>query len=227
MGWKAECVLVNESGPGYFGGMPPHRREQASILLAQLYPGVGVRAVCDSNLLDELEPPESYFAFGAYDAGCVLSDWHELIGCATDGSKPIMPRLLSLFANASILVLELHSVTNMFGYALYEKGVLRRVYAGNAEDGVTAEMGQPLPEEEKFFQDSEVRTGQRFFRYRIGDHMEEFDAAAMGETLAFHVAARFLGVPFDRFPAELLVMERFRRVGGQWAGCCVEFVIES
>lgn len=211
VGWKAECILVNENGPGYFGGMPPHRRERASSLLAQLYPGANVRAVCDSNLLDELVPPESHFAFGAYDAGYVLSDWYEVIGCATDGSKPIMQRLLSLFPSASILVLELDSVTNMFGYALYESGTLRRVYAGNAKDGITAESGQPLPEEESFFRNSEVRAGQRFFRRRVLGHVRECSAAAMGETLAFHVAARFLGVLLDRFRAESLSMERFRR----------------
>jgi hypothetical protein len=211
VGWKAECILVNENGPGYFGGMPPHRRERASSLLAQLYPGANVRAVCDSNLLDELVPPESHFAFGAYDAGCVLSDWYEVIGCATDGSKPIMQRCLSLFPQAALLVLELGSVTNMFGYALYEKGTLRRAYAGDAQDGITADSGQPLPEEENFFRDSEVRAGQRFFRRRVLGQVKEFDAAAVGETLTFHVAARFLGVPFDRFRAELLAMERFRR----------------
>lgn len=88
---------------------------------------------------------------------------------------------------------------------------LRRAYAGGARDGITTDTGQPLPEEEGFFRNSEVRAGQRFFRRRVGGELKEYSAMTFGETLAFHVAGRFLGAPFDRFSAESLAMERFRR----------------
>lgn len=211
MGWNAACIFVNENGPGYFGGLPPHRSERATGLLSQIYLRAKLRPVCGSNLLDELEPPKAHFGFGAYDHGCVLSDWYEVIGCTVDSNKPILQRCLSLFSGASVLAFELSSGVNAFGYALYEGGVLRRAHAGNAKDGITTHIGQPLLEEEGFFRDSEVRAGERFFRQRVGGELMEFSTPVFGETLVFHVASRFLGTPFDRFPAESLAMERFRR----------------
>lgn len=146
-----------------------------------------------------------------YEKGCVLSDWYEVIGSVADSSRPILQRFLSLFPQASLLVLELDSVTNMFAYALYEGGSLRRAYAGNARDGITMDIGEPLAEEALFFQNSEMRGGQRFFRQRVDGMLKEYSATTFGETLAFHVMGRFLGSPFNCFPAESLTMERFRR----------------
>lgn len=98
MGWNAACILVNENGPGYFGALPPHRRERVKTLLATIYAGIQLHPVRDSNLLDELAPSKAHFAFGAYDAGCILSDRHEVIGSANDERKPVLQRCLSLCA---------------------------------------------------------------------------------------------------------------------------------
>jgi hypothetical protein len=211
VGWKAACIFVNEDDPGYFGTSPPHREERAVGLLFDLYGDGRIRPAGDSTLQQELVPPKGHFGFGAYDAGCVLSDWDEVPGCAADGNKPILRRCLSLFPEASVLVFELASAVNAFGYALYERGSLRRAYAGDAQNGITTDIGQLLPEEEPFFRDSEVRQGQRFFRTWIDGELTEFDAAAFGEELAFHVLIPFVGVPFDRFRSESLPMGRFRR----------------
>jgi hypothetical protein len=206
MGWNAACLLVNEGGPGYFGSLPAHRPERAQTLLAQLYPGVRIVRVGDSNFNEEMSPHGPFFGLGVYDAGCILCD-DELIGSTANLANPLLGRCLSLFPNASLIVLELAGVVNYFAYALYQGRTLRRAHVGDAEHGVTTDVGELLSEEVPYFHDSFVRDGRRILHVQ-GD---EFDIAPAGETLAFDVAGRFLGAPLNEAPTDEMKMERFRR----------------
>ena len=120
----------------------------------------------DSNFNEEMSPHGPFFGLGVYDAGCILCD-DELIGSTANLANPLLGRCLSLFPNASLIVLELAGVVNYFAYALYRKGgTLRRAHVGDAEHGVTTDVGELLSEEVPYFHDSSWAMGVEFFMCR-------------------------------------------------------------
>ncbi len=210
MGWKAECIFVNENGPGYLGTLPNHDWRLARAYLESLFPNRPLPPGMLSNLLDELTPPAGFMAVGAYPGACVISDWQDLIGCATPNNNATLRQLLQLFPAAEVIALELESVTTSFAYAVYDKGNLRRAYGGEARAGITIDIGEPLPEELPFFNEAQVQNGGRVFFQRLGGQVFEFDAVGIGESMAMAVTSRVFGKPLDRFPAERLQVERIR-----------------
>lgn len=218
MGWKASCILVNERGPGYLGTMPPHDPLRAERLIARL--GLGRHRSRGTTTFDEGIYPER-LVVGAYDGAAVIG--HPRVGgtCLDSGADPLTARVLAAFPQAAVLRVGLHSVVNLWGYAYFEAGRLRRAYGGCADEGVMLEEGDLLPEEQPHFERSVVRDGERFFHAEIDKRTEEFDAPAFGEELVFEVMGRFFGCRPDQASGESdpleLPMEAFERVGsGRW-----------
>ncbi len=197
MGWKASCILINERGPGYLGTMPTHDTERARRLIADL--GLGPCRSRGMTTFEEGIYPER-LVVGAYDGAAVIGTPDLINTSERIGRNPLILRVLETFPKAAVLAVCLHSVVNLFGYAYFEDGVLLRAYGGSAEEGVVVDQGELLPEERPHFERSVVRDGQRFFYADINGQMEEFDASAYGETLAFEVMGRFFGCPLDEHP---------------------------
>lgn len=217
MGWKASCILVNEREPGYLGTMPPHDPGRAERQIAQL--GLGRHRSRGMTTFDEGICP-NHLVVGAYDGAAVIG--HPGIGdsCLVSGVDPLTARILAAFPQATVLRVGLHSVVNLWSYAYFEGGKLLRAYGGCADEGVILDEGSLLPEERPHFERSVVRDGERFFYAEVGGQMEEFDASAYGEELAFEVMGRFFGCRPDRAdsgadPLEL-PMESFERVKAGW-----------
>ncbi|QDV36889.1 DUF6928 family protein [Tautonia plasticadhaerens] len=217
MGWKASCILVNERGPGYLGTMPPHEPVRARKLIAGL--GLGPHRSRGMTTLDRGIYPE-HLVVGAYDGAAVIG--HPEIGdcCLDSGADPLTARILAAFPEAAVLRVGLHSVVNLWSYAYFGAGRLLRAYGGCADKGVMLDVGDLLPEERPHFERSVVRDGERFFSAEVGGQMEEFDASAYGEELAFEVMGRFFGCRPDRAdsgadPLEL-PMESFEREKARW-----------
>lgn len=108
-----------------------------------------------------------------------------------------------------MLAMVLHSVVNLFGYAIYQNGELIRVRAGSADDGLIIEQGEPLPEEEALFAKSVLKDGERIYRTEINGQLEEFTEDTFGEEFVFDLSQRFLGSRFDQFDPWDLKMEKF------------------
>lgn len=199
MGWKASAVLVNERDPGYFATAPRHDPVRARELGERLgmFPRRGVRSIGTFALWEEIYPAErSRVAVGAYDGAAAFVS-QQLIGCTNRTPTPRLQRILAEFPAASVLAIELHSVVNLFGYAWYDRGLLRRAYGGDADSGVTVDVGELLPAERPYFERSIIRGGERLFLSEATGTVEEVDAAAFGEELVFAVSATFLGFRFD------------------------------
>jgi hypothetical protein len=209
VGWKAQCILVNEREPGHLGQPLEFDPGRALLLATRLELKLGPQ-LGTSTLLDCIYPPANECALGAYDGAAVLADAERILGCSADPERPLLARLRATYPGAAMLVLELNSVVNAFGYAYYERGELLRAHVGDM-NGVFHEVGALLPEEQPFFVQSEMRGGERIFHQEIGGRTEEFGIAAMGESLAFAVAGRFFGAPLDQAPLETLTVERFGR----------------
>lgn len=211
MGWQAECIIVNEREPGYLGTYPEHSPERAKELIKQL----------DWDEYDSLQtidfeqginPDSKYFSLGAYDGAFILGDC-KLCGSVEHPEKTGISKILKAFSHASILILELHSVINHFGYAIYEKGALQRAYGGDADIHVRIDNGSIQPEEKPYFDKSVMQNGNRLFVSEIAGKEEKFDASAFGEELVFAVSARFFGDRLDSssFDLNQLPMELFQK----------------
>jgi hypothetical protein len=214
MGWNTACILMSDGTPAYLRTLPRHSVARAASLLAYIYPNSEFRSAGVSNLLDDFAPTDAGPTVGAYDHGWILIAT-EIAGCVLDGQKALLQRCLSVLPTGSLMVVELNSTVGFFGYALYESRILRRAYSGE-KGQIVIDVGPVQPEEQGYFQESEVREGQRFFRRRVAGAAREYSAVEFGETLTFAVMTRFFGVSFNRFEAERLEVERFRRAGILW-----------
>jgi hypothetical protein len=212
MGWKASCILINERGRGYLGTVPAHDPERARTLIADL--GLGHYRSRGMTTFDEGIYPDR-LVIGAYDGAAVIGGPKIIDPFNPVANTPLMPRILATFPKVAVLSVALHSVVNLWGYAYFEGGRLLRAYAGAADCGVVLDQGELLPEERPHFERSVVRDGQRYFYTEIDGRMQEFDASAYGESLAFEAMDRFFGCRLDEGHPEIdplaLPMEAFKR----------------
>jgi hypothetical protein len=189
MGWSATCILVNEREPGYLGSFPQHDSLVAHTLVKKL--GLGpICASSISNLDAGLSPKPNWICVGAYSGASILAGVPGLIGCVERSGNPLLKKLLEAYPRASLLLMELASSNNHFGYAYFFKGSLMRALAGDAQRGIVVNFGDPQPEE-----------------ISILAAAPNSEIPKRGEALAFGMSQRFFGFPFDRFPAEKLTVE--------------------
>ncbi len=178
MGWKTNLIIVNVGEP-----------DEGKLLTALGYGGAIPQAECTC---EAMFPPKS-LVIGRY-AGCTLIGEPKLptkILDNPDGEEA--RRLLNQFSDNTVLICTLHSVVNLAGFCLYEKGVLKRSFAVSSDDGVFANTGSSLPEEDRFL--------SRFVKSTdTGDHDlyqatdgESFTVDQLGEDIVFEVIARMLG----------------------------------
>jgi hypothetical protein len=214
MGWKAFVLFATDQPPGYFGGFPPNDPQRAERIRMQLgltdYETVGA-----TTLEESLNPAKGELFIAAPSGGVVLShpDFIEsfFVEGDSDELSPVPPHVeafrngvLGLYPTGQVLAIVLHSVVNLWGYSLFSEGRLIRCASGSAEDGVIADFGEPLPEEQSLLAEHELND-------------------ETGEEFVFAVAARFLGKPLDRFTEDLnLGMTEYRKKGPSvrswWAG---------
>lgn len=209
MGWKSQCILVSERGADYLSKSPEHRPERVESVARAL--GLGaLKPEGRSTLVEALNPDAGRCALGVYDGGLFFADGRLIEGASADPENKLLRAVLVAYPTASVLVLELHGVSNYFGYALYEQGKLARGHMGVDGVGTAYEFGEPLPEERSLFDNSVVRDGQRLFSVEYEGDTEPVDASGVGEELAFGVSARLLGRPLPEldFEAEVEIFER-------------------
>lgn len=188
MGWKASCIFASSRHDGYLKSFPPHRPEKAKQVLSLLrgkYKSIGM-ATLEQGIYPE---KRNQLYLGSYDEAVVIGNYG-LVDRAFDGSVPqIVERLQSLLPGSCVLVITLHSVVNLFGYAWFDNGRLVRARAGSADDGVFFESGEPLPLELPLLAKSTMREGERVYVADIGGQQEEFDESAFG--LSWSCVVRF------------------------------------
>ncbi len=211
MGWKMECIVVNEGDPGYLGTYPKHNHDRANELVKQL-------DLAADKFIEAIDfqrgkyPPNSSFCIGAYDKAMIFSD-RNICGSVEKSTNPLLHNIRTLFPTASLLVIELHSVVNHFGYALYENGRLERAYGGDGDHGIVIDEGTIQPEEKSYFDKSIIHNGNRIFTAEINGREEKFDPCAFGEELVFAMSARFFGERLDStsFDFHKLEMDLFQK----------------
>lgn len=240
MGWKACCILVNQRERGYLGANPHHDGQNARKLIAEFgLPGyaraetfqfkgqpiletpAGMKMksgrgdkcaplLANAYAGSALYPKSDTYELGVYDGAVIYAD-RTVFDAVSKPHESVAGRFISKFADGEIMILEAHSVVNYIAYALYQSGKEVRAYAGDADNGVTLERGDPLPEEQQFYDKSLLRDGNRIFFSEVAGREEEFDHTDIAETLAFHVASRFFGCPLDEYDGNIY-LERFYKL---------------
>jgi hypothetical protein len=202
MGFKASFVVTSEREPGYLGTFPQHHPDQAHKLAAGLFPGRSYRDGGLATFEHAVSPDTLYI--GVYDGAALVAE-PTLRRDGLQPEHPVIAELSRRFPTGEVLTVGLHSVNDSFAYAYFKGGRMLRAYAGDVDDTVTLERGQPLSEEEWLFNSSVVRDCRRVF-LRDG---EEFEPNQMGSALVFSVASRFFGTWLDSFDEEKLAVSRY------------------
>jgi hypothetical protein len=208
MGWKA-CAIFASTEPGYFGTEPQHQPQQADALCHQLGFAGYVRTG-ESDLESALYPSSGALSIGAYPHGTIVCERNlpghffdtqarQAIQGASVKRPDFQTQLLNLYPTGQVLAIVLHSVVNLWGYSLYAKGQLVRSAAGASDDGLFANIGEPLPEESRVLDRCSI---------------EEVNEEGYGEDLVFDVAARFLGGRIDERDTHTLAMTQYEKRSG-------------
>ena len=205
MGWKAFAILATDT-PGYFGTRPAHDPSAAEALRRQLglerYEHAG-----ETDFYSALYPAGGDLYIGAYENGCILceSDLPTSFFAAEHARRIRRPRtdldsvrtrLLTLYPQGQVMALVLHSVVNLWGYSIYTQGRLLRTAAGASDDGLFANEGAPLPEEQAVLQRCPL---------------DRVDEEGEGEELVFDVTTRMFGRRLDSIDDIELRLAHYRR----------------
>jgi hypothetical protein len=200
MGFKSECIFVSERKHGFFATRPTHQTDNVERVLEKF--GLRLkRRQGKTDLSEGIYPTDGHTTVGCFEGALFIADRKRIKGAVEFPAKcSLLQSVLRTFPEATVMVMSLHSVTNYFAYALYEQGKLVRAHGGCSDEPPTDwEDGSLLPEEVPHYARSVVRDGQRFFLTEIAGETQEIDSSCYGETLAFAVAGRFFGKPFDCF----------------------------
>jgi hypothetical protein len=192
MGWKAFNLFATVREETYLTTFPAPQPAKARALLEKLggsYEGQG-----ETTLERGLYPKGDDELFvGAYDGAIVLGST-PLAEHVFDSEVPdVVKHIEGMMPGARILIVLLHSVVDLWGYAWFESGKLLRARAGNADEGVFLEFGEVLPLEE---------------------NLREREPEIDGEAMVMELCRPFLGCRLDELDHWELRMELFRRVGG-------------
>lgn len=212
MGWKASCTFASPRDDGYLKSFPAHEPQKARQLLTLLGSSYESRGM---TTLEEGVYPRGgeHLYVGAYEQALVVGSMDFLDSAFEGGVPPIVDHARALLPDARVLIVTLHSVVDLFGYAWFEGGRLVRGRAGSADDGVFFEQGEPLPLERPLLADSVLRDGERAYPREIHGEEHEFDEAAFGEEFVMDVCRPFLGCRLDEYDLWDLQMEHFVRTG--------------
>jgi len=205
MGWKAFAIFATNQS-GYFATMPLHSAAMAEDVRARL--GLaGYEPVAEVDFYSALNPRRGALFIGAYPGGTIVCDdslapylFDELSNNAITGKsskfEETKAKLLGLYPDGEVMSIVLHSVVNLWGYSVYVRGQHLRSAAGDSDNGLLANAGEPLPEEARALQVCAI---------------DKIDEEGDGEELVFEVAARMFGKRLDAFEDIPLRLTEYRR----------------
>jgi hypothetical protein len=192
MGWKAFNLIAVRGDADYLTSFPAPDPAKARDFIRRI--GGAYESHGDSTLEQALYPQDHDDLYvGAYANALVIGS----VPITQEAFKGGVPRAVqcatAMLPGCRALIAMLHSVVDLFGYAWYENGKLRRARAGSGDDGIFFEKGSPLPIEEK---------------------LKANDEAIDGEEMVMELCRPFLGCRIDQYDAWDLKMELFKRKRG-------------
>jgi len=108
-------------------------------------------------------------------------------------------RYLDVAAGRRVILHAMHSVVDMFVYAVWEDGILVRSLAMSPDDGIVEDIGAPLPFEAPYWAGEHPVGG----RYPLPFHPLELGGAALRAFFGFVVEGRPQPADIDTGPVRL------------------------
>lgn len=125
---------------------PKIDREATAAFVERLYPSHDIRPIEDGNL-HYGNPPEGKVYAGVLEGLSIICTWD----AAGDSYAALPEHFVTEAAGRTLYLHAMHSVVDFFSYAIWEPdGTLRRAYSLSPDSGVIADVGTPLPFEEKY-----------------------------------------------------------------------------
>ena len=182
MGWKTDTVLIR----------PADSNEEPERLLREL--GFTRLAPVGERRYERAIWPDKNTVWVGLAGDCLMISARGLSDpFFTDRPTPLTDALFHRFAGADVAAVTLHSVVNLWGFAVFRNGRALRRKAGSADDGTFEDWGSPLPEEEDLLANSLLDVdGERIYRLpQLPD--EELTEDQVGEEYVFKIFERFAG----------------------------------
>jgi hypothetical protein len=111
--------------------------------------------------------------------------------------SPFEHRIIQQFPDSEICALVLHSVVNLWGYAVIKNGTKIRARAGSSDDGTYIEKGEPVEEEIELLNQSKLdKNGNRVYLLNSFPG-ETFTEDQVGENFVFLICKRYIGEVLD------------------------------
>jgi hypothetical protein len=189
MGWKASCIFASTPDAPPLTTFPPHQPARAKQLLSLLGGSYASRGM--TTLEEGIYPKDGDQLYvGAYDQALVIGSTSIVQDSFHGGVPWIVDHARALLPDARVLIVTLHSVVDLFGYAWFENGQFVRGRAGAGDEGDFFDQGDLLPMERKLL-DSDPESG--------------------GETIVMELCGPFIGCRLDEFSIWDLQMEHFAK----------------
>jgi len=209
MGWKTSIIIASQRPDPRIVSEGVHDQRFADEVVAAL-PGE-YSLVGPSTFEEGAYPSNGHLYVGAYSGAIIIGHMDLADSCFQGSVPPVLRVIDSVLPNATVLALQLHSVVNLYGYALFENDKLIRCRAGSADDGVFFDLGDSLPEERPLFAKAIINhEGEQVWPEEFDGVVEEMDHSSMGEEFVFEISRRFLGERFDEFDHDQLEMSEYQ-----------------
>lgn len=185
MGWKASAIIVHSS-----------KETDPKSLLSEL--GFSnLSKIKDRTVEEVINPGRKEVYIGRYKNNLIICTPDLPMNFIEDKSGHAEKVLIDKFPDAEICSIVLHSVVNLWGYAIIKDGQKIRARAGSADDGTFVEFGEPLKEELDLLSKSRVNAeGKR--EYTFEDYPDEpMTEDQVGEEFVFEITGKYLGEQLD------------------------------
>jgi len=182
VGWKADAVLIR----------PAALEAPANALLTEL--GCqSLSALGEKPYSQVIWPDKSTNWVGAMRDCVIISARGAAERFIEARPSPFADALFRRFPQSEVAAVTLHSVVNLWGFALYHDGSPIRRKAGSADEGAFEDFGSSIPEEHDLLSKSALDAkGTRI--YRLPEFPEEdLSEDQVGEEYVFRVYERLTG----------------------------------
>jgi hypothetical protein len=217
MGWKVFFLVATTRKPHALTDSETHDPAFARRILSEL-PLPPHELVGPATFELGCYPNDDQLFIGAYSGTILIG--HSALGgrCIESDWQPVLRGVQSVLPGADLAAFALHSVVNLYGYAIF-RGMdrIRVRYGSDGEEYINE--GELLPEEVELSKQSELRDGERIFKMEFDGQTFEQSESEMGEEFVFEVTKRYFGKRLDQFQSLHWPMEEFRlpKKPGLWS----------
>lgn len=121
--------------------------DRAEELVRAAHPGYAVRPVGGSTLLDGAYPDDDVTYATVLAGATILCDRRFMLRCPSQ----LPEHLIRAAAGRRIILHSMHSVSDWFGFAVWEGGALIRALSVSTNDGIAENIGVPFNFERPFW----------------------------------------------------------------------------